>query len=477
MNFLPAQKPLHALEIGAESRGVDRAGPAVLVAVAWLVTYTKAVVRGDDVYHLCMPYGSAIFLPNLAPGWIPNRVLDLYGRNLLGRVFDMLFFPAHELFGTDFFQAYKIFNATFFAAFLWVVHRYVMAKAGPPPRTLVSLFVALAVLQILPWTNEVRAVCYELPAFLLFVVLTEIFSLLRGRKPALPAGWLLALGFVVAFSLEGYAAILLGTLAAAVALARPWRPPGYRRGDATRLTAFIGAFGLAALLTTLAFSGRAGASENFVPFKQYAAHLQNGAYLPADPAFYAKMLALGLTGLCMMALLRRRFAAWCGFAGVDEPPDWAPGICLSALVACITLVVAALISMEANQNFLWCEAYPWGGLLITAMLFGLTAVAASLTARADRPVAVCILALAISRMAVAGLGPQAAAYDDSVKTRAAYAAVLAGATGEVDTRLNLESMEMQQRILPTADSPDWFIADYRLLFLKYYGVKTTTIFR
>jgi hypothetical protein len=478
MNFSPLQKPAQAVALGAARGRGEWAGPAVLVAVAWLVTYTKAVVRGDDVNHLCVPYGNAIFLPNLAPGWIPNRVLDLYGRNLLGRVFDLVFFPVHELLGVSFFQAYKLFNATLFAAFLWAVHRYVVGRLGPRPGAPAGVFVALAVLLIMPWTNEVRALCYELPAFLLFVLLTQVLGLLRGAAPGgMPAGWLLVLSFVVAFSLEGYAAILLGTVVAAAALARPWRVRNFWRGEAALVSGLTGAFCVAALVTTAAFSARAGVSENFIPVKQYIAHLRRGAYLPVDPASYATMLGIGLAGLCAMAVFRRRFVALSGFGGKDEAPGWASGFCDFALVGCVTLVVAALISMEANQSFFFFRVYPWGGLLITAMLFGLTAVAAPLAAWANRPVVVFLLALIISRMAVAALGQAAAAYDESVKTQAAYAAVVAGATGVVNTGLDLGSMEMPLRSLPTADSPDWFIDGYRLLFLKYYGVNVTAVFR
>ncbi len=480
MNVLPPQRPARAAAHAIAHRGGAWAGQAVLVAVAWLGTYAKAVVCGDDVDHLSAPYGSAIFLPNFAPGWIPNRVLDLYGRNLLARVFDLLFFPAHDLTGMDFLTAYKVFNATLFAAFLWLVHRCIMARLGPRPGALMSLFVAFAVLLIMPWTNEVRAVCYELPAFLLFVLLSEVFARLRGGEAELfSAGWLLALGFIAAFSLEGDAAILLATLLAAAMLARPWRVPGFWRGDAAWLGGLIGAFCGLALVTALAFSRRDGVSETFIPIKQYIAHFRTGAYLPADPAFYGQMLALGAAGLAAMIACRRRFAALCGFGGAAAPAAWAREFGYFALTGCVTLVVLALISMATNQSFFTFRAYPWGSLLITAMLFALAAVAASLAALADRaaPALVFVLVIATSRMAVAALGQPAAAYDDSAKVRAAYAAVVGGATGVVNTGLDLDSREMPLRPLPTADSPGWFIAAYQALFLKYYGVRTTATFR
>jgi hypothetical protein len=191
------------------------------------------------------------------------------------------------------------------------------------------------------------------------------------------------------------------------------------------------------------------------------------------------MLALGAAGLAAMIACRRRFAALCGFDGAAAPAAWAREFGYFALTGCVTLVVLALISMATNQSFFTFRAYPWGSLLITAMLFALAAVAASLAALPDRaaPALVFVLVIATSRMAVAALGQPAAAYDDSAKVRAAYAAVVGGATGVVNTGLDLDSREMPLRPLPTADSPDWFIAAYQALFLKYYGVRTTATFR
>ena len=97
--------------------------------IAWFVTYNRAYLAGDDVNTFQgSGYGVPLFLPKPEPGWIPNRVVDLYGRNLLGHLFDLIYFPAKSLFGADFFFVFKIFNATLFAIFLCFVYRYLMRQ-------------------------------------------------------------------------------------------------------------------------------------------------------------------------------------------------------------------------------------------------------------------------------------------------------------------------------------------------------------
>jgi hypothetical protein len=453
----------------------DLVGRVAVFLVAWLVTYDKAVVCGDDIYHFQDRYGSSVFLPNFAPGWIPNRVVDLYGRNLLAHLFDLVFFPLHSLFGADFFYVFKLFNATLFAAFLCVVHWGLLRRCAGGG-ALLSLFVGGAVLLIMPWTNEVRAVCYELPGFLGFMVLAAFFDLMPGEARAAPP-WLLAAGFAAAFSLEGDTAILLGAMAVTWVLAAPWREPGMWRRDVTVFSGLMAVFCLAALMATVAFSQRDGLSESFIPVAEFAAFLFHGGPAPdPNPLFFAAMLLAGLAGLGGIALFRRRFLGLCGEASTFR---WAA---LFGLVGCVTLVVAALISLETNQNFFTFRAYPWGGLLLIPMLFAVPAVAALLEAarqggfvlQAGR---VLVMAVALSRIAVAATSGAAQGYQTSETVLTAYHAVLAGGGPVIDTGLGLEGIEMQQRPLPTPDSTVWFIGAYKSMFWKYYGVVRDVTFR
>jgi len=466
----------------------------VLFVLAWLVTFNKAVVNGDDINHLQGHYGNAIFLPQFGPGWIPNRVVDLYGRNLLGRVFDTLFFPAHALLGVDFFYFYKLFNATVFALFLCVVQKYLMtriaAASGRQADLLTGLLVALAVMVILPWTNEVRAVCYEVPGFIGFVLLAEIFALMQGAGPdgesakaGLPSAWLSPLGFVAAFSLEGDAAIILAALAVAWALAAKRRKRDFWRRDVTYISALTGCFCLAALFITVAFSARAVVSENFVPLREFAAYFfAHGAPPDALSCQYAEFFGAGVAGLAAMFWRRGQFAALCGFAEAPAGLPLARWMGCFVLMAVVSVLVTSLLCMETDQDFFSFRSYPWGGLLLMAMFFAVPAVVAPLAAAFEGHFAAdsarkFAMLLLMSWMAVAVTGQAQSGYDESVRVQAAYEAALARQAPVVDSGLALDAVEMQRRPLPTASSPGWFVQGYEALFEKYYGVRTVAVFR
>jgi hypothetical protein len=425
-------------------------------------------------------------------------VVDLYGRNLLGRVFDTIFFPAHLLFGVDFFYFFKLFSATLFAVFLCIVHRYLMARiaasGGRRGGVMVSLLVAFAVLVLLPWTNQVRAVCYELPGFVGFVVLAEVFALLpgvlAGREAAghgavVPAAMLLPLGFVAAFSLEGDAAIILAALAVAWVLARPWRQAGWVRREVTMISAATALFCLVALCMTAVFSARAGVSKNFIPVRQLTGFLLAHGDAP-DPLSwdFAQWLAAGAVGLAVIWAFRAQFAVWCGFAPASDPNVvfWARGAAQLALVTCVTMFLVALICMETDQDFFSFQSYPWGGLLLIPMFFAVPAAVVPLDwgfegVFAADAVRQFVMLLLMSWMAVAVTGQAQSGYQESVRVQAGYEAALAHAGPVVDSGLSLDGVEMQKRPLPTADSPGWFVQGYGVLFEKYYGVQTGVVFR
>ncbi|WP_298281952.1 hypothetical protein [Acidocella sp.] len=465
---------LHALQEPSFKGGYS--GRIILFCIAWLSTFNKAVVNGDDINHMQGHYGNELLLPHFSSDWIPNRVVDLYGRNLLAHMFDLVFFPAHILFGADFFFVFKIFNATLFATFLCIVHRYLYLRisAATPNQSsmLRSLFVAFLVLVILPWTNEVRAVCYEIPAFITFVVLAElldcIFGLAKTGCTKAPSPWLLVLGYIAAFSLEGYTAIMLTALLFASGLT--WQWDQVRKHQVAVIVASLVGFCVLAIFITIVFSQRIhiGAGTSLlVEVLQFLRHRQN---FPEDALIFSLPLVTGLAGAGTLWFLRHRLA------------NLTPATVSFTIITCATLIVVGLISLQADQNYFSFTSYPWGGMLLIAMFSAVPAVTIPLADfQQDRLISnsirIFLMIIALSWMAIFVMNTTQQNYERSCLVLNAYRAV-GHYTGQVfDTGLSLDQIPMQERPLPTAASPAWFIRGYEAFFLKYYGVDSHIIFK
>src|SRR5262249_54108428 len=202
-------------------------------AVVWIATFSAAFVNGDDVFQMSQRDTWIFFLPNLNYGWVPNRVFDIYGRTLIAAVFDFVYFPLKAALGADFYCAYKVFSATAFAGFLTSVYRYVLGTLRRPRNRdrvyveVLYIFLAAILVTTLPWKNQVHFICYQLPAFLSFVLLVEFtkiatncFASTRHKPETAHAigrpnySSIFLLSFLCAFSLEAYAAIILIALLA-----------------------------------------------------------------------------------------------------------------------------------------------------------------------------------------------------------------------------------------------------------------------
>jgi len=469
-----------------------------LFLIAWATTYNAAVMCGDDVNHFHAAYGNNMYLPNFSWDWIPNRVFDLYFRNLAAALFDVFYFAAHSLFGIGFFTYYKFFSATIFAVFICGVYGYLRAalriSGGPFVHTaLIDLMLAVAVLLILPWTNQVRLICYELPAFLSFLVLVELAKVFyAGVRPAelthclISPAALILLSFVVAFSLEAYAAILLFILVIGVLCAVAYergsavrtktlhffRRPELRPGLAVALS--LGIFSILALITTILFSERSAGVHRNQPLSGLHVNLP----MPGAVSFNASLCGILLVGgifVMIGAVLSARYAR----LPFNDSRYLMLGLFI--LVLASTLIVVGLISFQADQNYFDFDSYPWGGLTLILQLMTLL-MAGFVLAPADgqifglRVVRIFILFVLASRIAVAVLHGQMAAAQKSDLVAAAYAQVIAGADGVVRTGLSLNAIPMQERPLPTADSPEWFIRNYHEFFEKYYGVQSKAVF-
>jgi hypothetical protein len=207
-----------------------------LFTVVWFATFGAAFVNGDDVVYISNYWElSDVFLPEFRESWLPNRVIDSYGRSLVTVSFDFFYFPIKAIFDTDFFLAYKYFSATLFAGFISIVYSYITKSAcilkvnsselhnDRAYRLVVGIFLAAMLITCLPWKNQVHLFAYQLPAFLSFVLLTElsktVYRSWRVSGQNEPKKWqalsgfypssILLLAFVSAFSVEAYPAIML----------------------------------------------------------------------------------------------------------------------------------------------------------------------------------------------------------------------------------------------------------------------------
>ncbi len=471
-----------------------------LFLIAWMTTYNTAVMCGDDVNHFHAAYGNNMYLPNFSWDWIPNRVFDLYFRNLAGELFDALYFPAHSLIGVDFFVFYKFFSATMFALFVCGVYGFLRAalpvgEGGLAHALLLDVTLAAAVLLVLPWTNQVRLLCYELPAFLSLVVLVELGQTLRhGARPVavsqkrLAPASLLLLSFVVAFSLEAYAAIMLvvlviGWLCVAAAAshsalrAEVWkflRRPEMRTGIAVSIC--LGLFSTLALLTTIMFSERSANVHRNQPLSGLHFNFPSALGFAFNASLCGILLVTGIFLLVAIVLAGRYFEPVTRLAKqwrIDDKNG--PMLALFVLLLAANLIVVALVSFQADQNYFDFFSYPWGGLTLMLQLMLVLLVGSLLAPSGGQRVwpatlRIFVLFVLASRIVIAVLSGQAAAAHKSDLVAAAYAQVIAGATGVVQTGLSLDAMPMQARPLPTMNSPGWFIRNYHDFFEKYYGV-------
>ncbi|HTJ90206.1 MAG TPA: hypothetical protein VL356_08530 [Acidocella sp.] len=482
-------------------------GYIVIFFVSWFVTYNKAYLTGDDVNTFWggSYYGASLFFPRLRPDWIPNRVVDMYGRNLLARMFDLVYFPAKSLFGADFFFVFKIFNATIFAIFLCFVYRYLVDQiftqelslgVGTQKRgggVLSSVFVAFLVLTILPWTNEVQMVCYQIPAFLSFVVLAELFKLMPGfsvqAQPGVPLPWLMTLAFVAAFSLEAYSAIILGAIVFAWLL--NYLGVGHKvwRSQAFILSDFLAGYCVAALCVTAIFAQRPAAIEKLSPTKQIVEFVFANNLLSHDAKLYCGVLAAG--GLVpLLILVCRPFYRQLMQADPTVVSGIAPILQRSLIrwmsfvfiVLFSTMVTTSLVSLETGTNYFSLNSYPWGGFVLIVGFFAIPAMTipavwcweGNVSADMARNF---LMMLFISGAAVHAVKGSAQYYENSVKILNAYRVAQMNATAVFDTGLSLDALPYQIRPLPTAKSPSNFTQEYQRFFKKYYEVNTTVMFK
>jgi hypothetical protein len=509
----------------------------VFFAAVWIATFTAAFMNGDDVIHMSKNDGWGFFLPTLNYTWIPNRVFDLYGRSLIAAVFDFVYFPLKAALGVDFYWAYKFFSATVFAGFLTIVYRYVLgtlSTARPRSRDVLyvevlSIFLAAILVTTFPWVNQVHFICYQLPAFLSLVLLTELSRLaadcLASGRPGSARishamgrhnySSIFFLAFLCAFSLEAYAAtILIALMMTWAAIATIWLYQSHRveRAKPDALTRefqlfahsslWTSFFCIVALLLTVRFSGRAegGTASSFISnlarlrlsvLRENEAIRLFAAYGETVSTKFLLVLTLfGIVFFQVARVVNKRSAL-----AVKLKPRQPSGrfncatslvMGVSATVVCLSsFIVAAAASAKSGRNYFSHANYPWGDLLLPAKLTLILFVVMGLNQIHEslfwiRKISLLVMFVISSACIFNFVNASRDAYRRSILVENAYRAATAVQSNRSDTiesGLLLESIPMQIRPLPSKDCADHFILAYKTMFAKYYGVNDAPLFR
>lgn len=503
------------------SRGDPRwiGATALFFLVSWLLTFNGAHVNGDDVLSLAKLEFRNAFVPNFKRDWVPNRMLDGYGRDLLSAGFDLWFFSVRSVVPVDFFVLFKVYVATVHAAFLTTVLCYIRRTAAASGDTasgidsaVVSCFLAVVVLALFPWRNLTYFVAYQLAAFLCFVLLNEVtrdlVALVRQEDgdehgaPAPSAGRyasLVLLSFVCAFSLEAYAAIVLLSMLLPAALVlhaiRARLKPGLEESAQGRRSAIAlvmltsVTFCAIAILIAVTSSQRAEVTSGAGALVFSGLGDSGLAWLSSRRGVIAVLLCtipVGIAALMRWRVVDRRARGSgallpAGPMRTRDPQAWIHASAM-AVVVVSSVVVTAMVSFKARSDYFSHSSYPWGALLLVAKLFATCTVVLLALGMSKRNVALrsAVLLLAFmagSRGALDVVGESYASHRMSQKLQRIYDTLGAGGGVVTDSGLDLASIPMQARPLPTIDSPEWFVGAYERLFEKYLGVSGKPIFK
>jgi len=485
---------------------IDWVGLFVFVSV-WLRTFNQAYVNGDDVVHLGQKYGIPAFLPHFSNGWIPNRAMDSYGRNLLGRVFDAMFFPLKDIFGIDFFHFYKFFCATLFAIFVFCVYRYIIRLLGRNAiykkegmsitsgnTVLVHGSIAIFIMIVLQWFNQVFWICYQMPSFLGFVIMAEIWM----RSPATSSvecgrefhPLFFALVFLVSFSLEAYSAIILVFVFFTIINNWNFKKRFTHLKEYFLVLQVLAALSLVALVIVQLFSQRASLTAKESVAGQFILLIESPHSVSIENRLYFLAIAYSFISSALLVLIvyKKGKSAY-NIADVESHiPTKIKRLefrknFLIFLFGTVnsSIGIVALVSLRAGQNYFSFLVYPWAGFLLISAFSAIWFFAEILIAWPDgisqRLLRNVFLMVLVSSGLISSIGNAPQKYRDSQMIYRAYDAAEKSSGGVFVSGLDVETIPMEHRPLPTENSPDWFLDDYKSFFNKYYGHDSNVRFK
>lgn len=453
---------------------------ACFFACAWIATFNVAVMNGDDVVH----YASSLqrsLLPTLHGSWTPNRVVDTYGRSLLSSIFSFFFFFFNGTAGVSFFLLYKILSASAYAIFMTGVLSYFLRTTRQTSaqqknnvlKLVLGVFVATLLLLIFQWRNQVHFICYQIPGFLTFLLLKTTNDSRHDATGAPSLTSVLLLSYICCFSLEAFSSIIfifnLALLGLALREKYQWHLKmaiaGLRTDAHLKILLFNIFFSSASIAVTLLFSERA--KEIATGHFDIASVLLGPVALPAAAMF------------TLVALLTVRS----GSRTTDtDDTQVAHQVLFAAGLGLTVVAVTLMVSIRAHFNYFDLKAYPWGDLMVVGKLSALYLLCLALAHVAARkpvvhPVLTLLLIVVCSRLFITFFDRIEADSIQSRRIERVYQVIAADRPTSLITGLDLDAIPMPVRPFPTASSPSWFVASYRIVLQKFYGLETPPDFQ
>lgn len=482
---------------------------AAVLIISWISVFNSAYPLGDDAFGIATLSPTDSLLANLENGWIPNRLLDLYGRSLSNQLFDFF----HSFLSTafnhrvDFFYSFKIYNATLYSIFITIALNYLISalslsnvKDRSSYEFVIQIALSISLLTLLPWISFSFFLCYQITSLICFIALHQVMklwiSLFDDNSKFFSSSLLLTSAYVSAFSLESLSAILiiiLSTISIYFYLSikvNERMSQAYktlREGHKYRIFKFnilsILFFSLLSIYITFKFATRPSAEA--IPFSlkniQPNIFMQNTLMLFLESHWLIFLIISALT-LAILIVIRLTTSRTNLIFPIEQKND---GIAMR-LIFCTAViganfVVTITISSMTSINYFSFRTHPWGGIFLTAQLFSFFTVFYCLARISPknwalRNFTILILFILSTKFLYSFLTYTNSSTTTSSAIQHQYEAVKMQKNFPVNTGLKLEEIPMPLRPLPTPSSPEWFINSYKFIFKKYYGVEGTPLF-
>lgn len=482
---------------------------AAVLIISWISVFNVAYPLGDDAFGIATLSPTDSLLPNLENGWIPNRLLDLYGRSLSNQLFDFFHSFLNTVFNhqVDFFYSFKIYNATLYSIFITFTLNYLITalqlsdiKNRSSYEFVIQISLSIGLLTLLPWISFSFFLCYQITSLICFIALHQFMklwiSLSHDNSQYFSSSLLLTSAYVSAFSLESLSAILIITLSALgiyfylstkvngkmqQAYKTMCESPNYRIFKFNILSILF--FSLFSIYITFKFATRPSAEA--IPFSlkniQPNIFMENTLILFLEKNWVVLLIIsiLILTTLIVIGATTSREKLI--FPAHQKNDGLAMRLIFCAAVIGANFVVTIFVSSMTSVNYFSFKTHPWGGIFLTGQLFSFFTIFYCLVRIgpknwAIRNYTILILFILSTKFLYSFLTYINLSSATSSAIQYQYEALKLHKNFPVNTGLRLEEIPMPLRPLPTPSSPEWFINSYKFIFKKYYGIEGTPIF-